>query len=158
MFGKPYSEYVRFQVPLLVAIAAVGGIRLAASIAGASDDAVKYASMTLVYFAGVLYYGLRVGPTGFGTYRHILPLVLNQSVVFHTISVIGIALSANGFPNVFDKPEFRGPGGSTETTALAHALSHLLVGMTLGTLVGWGLGSAAMATLGRPQKQPSPQV
>jgi hypothetical protein len=158
MFGKPYSDYVRFQAPFLFAIAVVGLIRLAASIAGLSDDTVKFASMTIVFFAGVVYYGLRVGRTGFGTYRHILPLVFNQSAVFHTISIIGIALSANGFPNVFDTPEFRGPGGSTETTALAHGLSHLIVGMTFGTLVGWGLGSAVMAAFGRPLKQTSPQA
>jgi hypothetical protein len=158
MFGKSYSDYVRFQTPFLIAIAAVGGVRLLASMAGIADDSVKFASMTVVYFAGVIYYGLRVGRTGFGTYRHILPLVLNQSVVFHTISIIGIALSANGFPNVFDKPEFRGPGGSAETTALAHALSHLIVGMTFGTLVGWGLGSAIMAAFVRPARQTAPQA
>src|SRR6187551_90171 len=146
LFGKPYAEYLRFQIPFLAAIALVGLLRLALSIAGTPDSQVKYASMTMVFFAGIAYYGLRVRTAGFGSYRHLLPLILNQSLVFHAVAILGITLSANGFPNVFDAPEFRGPGGSATTEALPHALSHLFVGTTLGTLVGWGVGSLLMAT------------
>ena len=152
MFGKPYAEYLRFQWPFLAIIAAVGLTRLVLSIAGAPNSAVKFVSMSVVFFAGLFYYGVRVGRSGFGTYRHLLPLVLNQSIVFHAVAILGITVSANGFPNVFDVPEFRGPGGSSETTALAHALSHLIVGTTFGTLVGWGVASLTMLIGGRPRK------
>lgn len=150
LFDKPYTDYLRFQAPILAGIAVVGLTRLLLSIGGTPDSAVKYVSMTVVFFAGILYYGLRVGRSGFGAYRHILPLVFNQSLVFHAVAILGITLSANGFPNVFDAPEFRGPGESATTTALPHALSHVFIGTTLGTLVGWGVGSALMAITGRP--------
>jgi hypothetical protein len=155
IFDKPYAEYLRYQTPLLAAIAAAGLVRLALSIAETPDAQVKYVSMTVVYFAGIAYYGLSVGRSGFGTYRHLLPLILDQSLVFHAIAILGITLSANGLPNVFDTPEFRGPGGSATSAALPHALSHLFIGTTLGTLVGWGLGSLLMLTLGR---RPDPRA
>ena len=79
---------------------------------------------------------------------HLLPSIFNQSLVFHAVAILGIALSTNGFPNEFDAPEFRGPGSTPETTALPHALSHLFVGTTMGTLVDWALGSLAMWTGG----------
>jgi len=153
MFGKPYAEYLRFQAPFLVAIAAVGFTRLAVSLAGYPTSLVKYVSMTVVFFAGLVYYGLSVGRTGFGTYRHLLPLAFNQGLVFHAVAIIGITLSANGLPNVFDVPEFRGPGATAETTALPHALSHLFIGTTVGTLVGWGVASLVMVIGGRPRRQ-----
>ena len=159
MFGKPYAEYLRFQTPFLIAIAVVGLARLVLSMGGAPDSSVKYVSMTVVFFAGIVYYGLRVGRAGFGTYRHILPLVFNQGVVFHGVAILGIALSANGLPNVFDAPEFRDPGGSATTTALPHALSHLFIGTTVGTLGGWGAGSLILATLGRASDRvPAPNA
>jgi len=153
MFGKSYAEYLRFQTPFLVALAFTGLTRLVMSIGGAPNEVVRYFSMNVVFLAGTIYYALRVGRSGFGTYRHLLPLVFNQSLVIHTIAVLGIALSANGFPNVFDAPEFRGPGSTPETTALPHALSHVFIGMTVGTLVSWGVGSLVMLVGGRPGRQ-----
>lgn len=153
MFGKSYTEYLRFQTPFLVALVVMGLARLALSIGGASNDVVKYFSMNVIFLVGTIYYGLRVGRSGFGTYRHLLPLIFNQSLVIHTIAVLGIALSANGFPNVFDAPEFRGPGSTVETTALPHALSHVFIGMTVGTLVSWAVGSLVMLIGGRPNRQ-----
>ena len=59
MFGKPYSEYLRFQTPFLVAMAVVGVLRLGLSLAGQPDSIVKFASMTAVGFAtGLLGLGI----------------------------------------------------------------------------------------------------
>jgi len=151
MFGKPYSEYIRFQTPFLAAIAVVGLIRLALSMAGQPDSVVKFASMTVVGFAGVVYYGARVRPTGFGSYRHLLPLIFNQGLIANGIAIIGIGLSVMGMPNIYDVAEFR-PPFAREATPLAHAAAHLFFGTTLGTLVGWVFGSIVMALFGRPRK------
>ena len=151
MFGKNYTDYIRFQAPVLALLAAVGLARLVLSLAGAPDPMVRYLSMTVVFFGGIVFYGLRVGRSGFGRYRHLLPLVFNQSLIFHAIAILGITLSAFGLPNVYDLPEFRGPGATAQTTALTHGLSHLFVGTTVGTLVGWGFGSLVMLIGGRPR-------
>ena len=152
MFGKPYSEYIRFQAPVLAVVAVVGLIRLVLSITGQPDSVVKFASMTAAGFAGIIYYGVRVRPGGFGSYRHLLPLIFNQGLVANGIAILGIGLSVLGLPNIYDATEFRGPFATAQTTPLQHALAHLLVGTTVGTLVGWCLGALAMLIGGRPRK------
>lgn len=151
MFGKPYSAYIRFQSPFLAAIAAVGLLRLVLSLAGQPDSVVRFASMTVVGFAGIAYYGARVRPTGFGSYRHLLPLIFNQGLIANGIAILGIGLSVMGMPNIYDVAEFR-PPFAREATPLAHAAAHLFFGTTLGTLVGWLFGSIVMAIFGRPRK------
>ena len=151
MFGKPYSEYIRFQTPFLAAIAIVGLIRLMLSIAGQPDSVVKFASMTVVGFAGIVYYGVRVRSSGFGGYRHLIPLIFNQGLIANGIAILGIGLSVMGMPNIYDVAEFR-PPFAREATPPAHAAAHLFFGTTLGTLVGWVFGSIVMAIFGRPRK------
>ncbi len=152
MFGKPYAEYIRYQLPLLGAVAAVGLLRLVLSIAGLPDSVVKFASMTAVGFAAMAYYGVTVRRRGFGTYRHLLPLVFNQGLIANAIAVLGIGLAVMGMPNIYDVPEFRGPFATAQTTPLQHALAHLLLGTTMGALVGWLFSSIVMAIFGRARK------
>jgi hypothetical protein len=152
MFGKSYSDYLRFQMPLLIVITLVGLSRLGLSLSGMPDSTVQYASMTVVGLLGVIYYGLRVGPSGFGSYRHLLPLVFNQSFIANGIAILGIGMSAMGMPNIYNAVEFRGPFGSPDTSPMVHALAHLLVGNILGSLVFWGLASLVMLVAGRPKK------
>lgn len=151
MFGKPYAEYLRFQAPVLVAVIVVGIARLVLSLAGLPDSVVRFVPMTAVALVGLLYYGLRVGRTGFGTYRHILPLVLNQTVLVNTIAIVGIAISAAGSPNIYDAPEMRGPFGAN-ATPLSHALAHLTIGNIVPTFLGWGIASLIMRFAGRPAR------
>ncbi len=73
MFEKPYADYVRYQAPILVAVAVVGLARLGLSLAGMPNSMVKHVSVTAVGFAGIFYSALRVQRTGFGSYRHMLP-------------------------------------------------------------------------------------
>ena len=149
MFGKSFAEYVRFQSPVLIAMAIVGLLRLILSIAGLPDTMVRFLSVSAVGFAGIVYYGVRVRPSGFGSYRHLLALVFIQGLVANGVAVIGIGLAVMGLPNIYDVPEFRGPFATPETTPLQHALAHMFVGTTVGALVGWGMSSIVMAIFGR---------
>lgn len=149
MFGKSFAEYVRFQSPVLIAMAIVGLLRLILSIAGLPDSMVKFLSVSAVGFAGIVYYGVRVRPSGFGSYRHLLALVFIQGLVANGVAVVGIGLAVMGLPNIYDVPEFRGPFATPETTPLQHALAHMFVGTTVGALVGWGMSSIVMAIFGR---------
>ena len=153
MFGKPYADYIRYQMPLLVAILVVGLLRLVLSTAGQPNSVVKYVSMTVVALVGVVYYGLRVGPSGFGGYKQLLPLIFNQAVIANGIAILGIGVSAMGLPNIYDAPEFRGPGGGPDTSPLAHAMAHLFIGTTVGTLVSRALGCLVMRVAGRPPRK-----
>ena len=148
MFGKPYSEYVRFQAPILIAMAVVGLLRLVLSITGLPDSTVKFVSVSAVGFAGIVYYGVRVRRSGFGSYRHLLPLIFNQGLVANGIAILGIGLAVMGMPNIYDVHEFRGPFATAETTPLQHALAHMFIGTTVGTLIGWGMSSIVMAVFG----------
>ncbi len=149
MFGKSYTEYIRFQAPILIAMAIVGLLRLVLSIAGQPDSVVKFVSVSVVGFAGIVYYGVRVRPSGFGSYRHLLPLVFNQGLVANGIAILGIGLAVMGMPNIYDVQEFRGPFATADTTPLQHALAHMFVGTTVGALMGWGMSSIVMAIFGR---------
>ena len=149
MFGKSFAEYVRFQSPVLIAMAIVGLLRLILSIAGLPDTMVRFLSVSAVGFAGIVYYGVRVRPSGFGSYRHLLALVFIQGLVANGVAVVGIGLAVMGLPNIYDVPEFRGPFATPETTPLQHALAHMFVGTTVGALVGWGMSSIVMAIFGR---------
>ena len=149
MFQKPCSEYIGFQAPILIAMAIVGLMRLGLSIAGQPDSVVRFVSVSAVGFAGIVYYGVRVRPSGFGSYRHLLPLVFNQGLVANGIAILGIALAVMGMPNIYDVHEFRGPFATAETTPLQHALAHMFIGTTLGALIGWGMSSLVMAIFGR---------
>lgn len=152
MFGKSCSEYLRFQAPILVAMAIVGLLRLGLSIAGQPDSIVSFASVSAVGFAGIVYYGVRVRPSGLGSYRHLLPLVFNRGLVANGIAILGIGLAVMGMPNIYDVQEFRGPFATAETTPLQHALAHMFIGTTIGALIGWGMSSVVMAIFGRPQR------
>ena len=152
MFGKPYSEYIRYQWPFLAGTAALGLLRLALSISGQPDSTVRFASITAFGFVSFAYYGATVRRRGFGAYRHLLPLVFNQGLIANGIAVLGIALAVSGMPNIYDAPEFRGPFATAETTPLQHALAHIFAGTTAGALVGWLFASIVMAAFGRPRR------
>jgi len=89
MFGKPVAEYLRFQRAWLILIAVVGLARLGLSLAGLPDHTVMFLSMTVAGWLAVLYYGMAVHTRGFGTYRHLLPLMLFQVVLVQAIAVLG---------------------------------------------------------------------
>jgi hypothetical protein len=140
IFGKPLSEYVRFQRGILLLTLGVGLLRLALSLAGMPNSTVRWLSMTVVLLASILYYGVRVHTAGFGSYKHLLPLAWIQSAVITAIVVAGILISAaTGTENIYSAPEY---GGTLSVGA--HIAGHLLFGLVVAPLVGWALGSLVM--------------
>src|SRR5437899_9233169 len=87
IFGKPLSDYVRFSRLFLVLIAVTGLVRLALSLGGVPNSTVKWFSMTGLMWIAVVYYAIRIHKTGFGTYKHLLPVLAVLNVVFQAIAI-----------------------------------------------------------------------
>lgn len=142
IFGKGLSEYVNFVKVFLAVILVVGILRLALSMAGVPNANVSALSMSVAVLAGALYCAVRVPKTGFGSYRHLLPLMVLLSGVANAFAALGILLAiATGQDNVFTAPEYSG-GGDGKTWV--HFGAHLILGLTLFPLILWGIGSLAM--------------
>lgn len=139
MFGKPISEYLRFQAPFLLLLGLVGVLRLAVSLAGASDRTSAFLSMNVIGWLAVIYYGVAAHGRGY-TYRQLLPLGFFQIVLQQAICVVGILLSIAGYPNVFTAPEF----SFGVQSQWLHLASHLTVGIVVPTLLFWGVASLVL--------------
>ena len=142
IFGKRFSEYVRFQQVILGLILVVGLAKLAMTLAGMPNSTTKWLSLTVLTLVGVFYYGVRVHTIGFGSYKQLLPLTFNQNVLAHAIVIVGIVIGiVTGHDNVFTAPEYSG-GGDGKTWG--HVGAHVLVGMIVATLLGWLVASIVM--------------
>jgi hypothetical protein len=150
LFGKRISEYIRFQQGFLVVIAAVGLVRLFLSLAGLPDSTVRWFSMNVPAWAGILYYGYGVHRTGFGTYKHVLPLGFFQNLVMQSIAVLGILLAMAGLPNIYAAPEY-----SFGAAPGPHLLAHLTVGMVVPPLLAWGVGSLVLLITKKAARRPA---
>ena len=140
MFGKPVSQYLSFQKWWLIALAAVGLLRLGLSLAGLPNGTVAFFSMTVVGWTAGLYYGVAVHKKGFGSYKQLVPLVLFQIVLVQSIAVVGILLAIAGLPNIYAAPEY----SFQATSQWVHALAHLTVGIVAPVLLGWGVASLVL--------------
>ena len=125
-------------------IAIAGIARLGLSLAGEPDATAKWSSMTVVGLVGVFYYGVAVHTSGFGSYKQILPLVFIQNVLMNSVAIVGIALSMAGVPNIFAAPEYSPPFAQTHQLQWVHMLGHVIGGMGIGSLLGWGVASLVM--------------
>src|SRR4051812_4543147 len=105
IFGKTLSQYLKFQRAILLLILAVGLGRLILSLAGVSNSATRWLSISVVALLGLIYYAIRVHTTGFGSYKQLLPLVFVQSVISQGIVVAGIVIAIfTHKDNVFSAP------------------------------------------------------
>lgn len=152
VFGRKLSEYVAFQKGILIAVALVGVLKLALSLAGVSDAATRWVSMTALSIAAPIYYGVAVHTKGFGSYKQLLPLIVIQSAVASAIIIVGILVSAmTGRANIFTADEY----GGTTPPAL-HIGAHVVGGMIVGPLIGWLIASIVMFVTKRVTKAPGP--
>src|SRR5215831_10750618 len=112
MFGKKLKEYVRFERWILILVVVVFALRLGLSLAGVSNayspgkfllpKETEWVSINLVLLAGILYCAIAVQTTGFGTYKHLFPLLLLQTGIAHWLVGMAIILGIlTGRNNVF---------------------------------------------------------
>ena len=142
IFGKPLGDYVQFCRLFLVLVAVIGITRLVLSLAGAPNATATWFSMTAVAWIGVVYYAIRVRTTGFGTYKHLLPIVALINLTAQAIAITAIVIAiATGTNNIFSAPEYA--FGSDGKTWL-HLGAHLVIGTTVGSLLPWLIGSLIM--------------
>jgi len=150
MFGKPLSEYVAFEKPVLILIAVVWALRLALSMAGVPVSAARFVSITWVLILASLYYGWAVGKRGFGSYKQLYGLNLVQGLFSQTLVALAIVFAMMiGKDNIYTIPEFYPPSAGHDPLGLppdgknlGHAIAHIVVaGAIVGPLVGWLLSS-----------------
>src|SRR5438034_3941200 len=135
IFGKRLSEYVAFCKPFLALILVVGIARLALSLGGVSTSIAKWLSITAVTWIGIVYYSVRVHTSGFGSYKHLLPICVLQGVVGQAIIVSGIVMAIlSGKDNIYSLPE-SAFGGDGKTWL--HVGAHLVFGTTIAPRGGW---------------------
>lgn len=142
IFGKQLSEYFAFCKVFLVLILVVGLARLALSLGGAPTSLAKWISISAVAWIGVVYYAIRVHTTGFGSYKHLLPICVLMGVTAQVVIVAGIILAIfTGQDNIFSVPEY---SFGTDGKTWLHVGAHLLLGTTIGPLISWLVGSVIM--------------
>ena len=124
----------------MILILAVGFVRLFSSLAGVSDSVVKWFSLTALAMIGIVYCAIQVPRTGFGGYKHLLPLYVMQVGTGNLIIAGGIALSAiTGKENIFSR--YSGPMANNQWL---HAAGHIADGFIIEPLIGWLIGAMIM--------------
>ena len=142
MFGKTVSQYMGFQRVVLVLIVLAFLVRLALSLTGTPNSVARWVSVTVVLLAGVVYYGVAVHTSGFGSYKQLYPLLLFQSLLAEGLVALAIVLAIlTGTDNIYTAPEYSGGGDGKNWT---HVVAHLVVGAIIIPLVSWGIGSLVM--------------
>ena len=142
MFGKTVTQYLSFQKIVLVLIVLAFLVRLALSLAGTPNSVAKWISVTVVLLVGVVYYGVAVYTSGFGSYKQLYPLVLFQSLLGEGLVALAIVLAIfTRTDNIYTAPEYSGGGDGKNWL---HVLAHLVIAAVVLPLVSWGLSSLVM--------------
>ena len=142
IFGKSVSEYFAFQKAIVILIVLVALARLTLSLAGLPTSSVKWISVTTMGLLGLVYCAIQVPRSGFGGYKHLLPLYVIQAGTANIIIAGCVALAiTTGTDNIYSLPEYS--GGSDGKTWF-HAGAHLVLGLIVGPLVAWLIGSGIM--------------
>jgi hypothetical protein len=153
MFGKTLAEYLRFQRVILALIVAAFVVRLALSMAGVANTTARWISVTVVLLVGMVYYGVAVYRTGFGSYKQLYPLMLIQSIVGEGLVALGIVLAIlTGRDNIYTVPEYSG-GGDGKTWL--HVVAHIVVAIVILPLLTWAVGSLVMLVTKKVAPRPA---
>jgi hypothetical protein len=154
IFGKTLSEYLVFYRWVLVLIAAVGVVRLVLSLAGLPNSEVKWLSVTVAGMLAMVYSAVVVHTSGFGSYRHLLPLMVLQGIVGNVVVAGGIVLAiATGTDNIYSAPEY---SGGVDGKTWTHVGAHLLLGAIIGPLVFWLVAAGIMFIVKKVARTPVP--
>jgi hypothetical protein len=142
IFGKTFSEYLRFAAGVVALVVVVGVARLVLSLAGVPVSAAKFLSVTTMALLGALYLGVKTHTSGFGSYRQLLPLMVITLGAASWVSGFAVVLAiVTGTDNIYSIPEYSG-GGDGKT--FFHAFAHFVIAPFVAGLVAWGLSSLVM--------------
>jgi hypothetical protein len=142
MFGKTVAQYLGFQKVVLAVIVLAFLVRFGLSLAGAPNSVARWASVTVVLLAGVVYYGVAVHTRGFGSYRQLYPLVLFQSLLGEGLVALAVALAVlTGTDNIYTAPEYSGGGDGKNWL---HVVAHLVIAAVVLPLLSWGVSSLVL--------------
>lgn len=142
MFGKTVAQYLGFQKVVLAVIVLAFLVRLGLSLAGTPNSVARWVSVTVVLLLGVLYYGVAVHTSGFGSYKQLYPLVLFQSLLGEGLVALAVALAIlTGSDNIYTAPEYSGGGDGKNWL---HVVAHLVIAVVVLPLVSWGVSSLIM--------------
>jgi hypothetical protein len=162
MFGKSLSEYLKLQLPILILITVVWGVRLGLSLAGVADGGARFASVTTTVALGALYYGWLLAKAG-GSFKHLYAMCLIQGLYSQVLVAAAIALAiSTGQDNLYTVPEYYPPsqGGAgpfpPDGKNWVHAIAHIVIpGFIVLPIGGWILGSLVMLALRRSSPKPA---
>jgi hypothetical protein len=123
----------------MIAIVAVGLLRLGLTLAGVPDAKVKYASMTVLIIAGAIYLGITSA-----TWRERMRASYLLILPYMSVELLALGYTwASGRPTIFHTPEY-----SFNTTLPVHFFGHLIGGLSWEPLTVFLLMQGA-AFLGR---------
>ncbi len=155
IFGKSLRDHLDFGAPVMIFVATVAVLRLGLSLAGASLEMVKYLSPTWAMILGILYFGVRVHTSGFGSFMQLLPLAVLTNVCSHWVAALAIVIGViMGTDNVYTLPEF---SGDADGKTAFHAVAHFVFGPLGFGLFGWAV-SALVMLLTKLVKRPKEPV
>jgi hypothetical protein len=142
VFGKKFSDYIRFDLWILILIAIVWAIRLGVSVTGTPFATTRWVSINIVLLLGLIYCSVTVHTTGFGSYKQLFGLLLVLNVFAHILIATGIIIGmVTGTTNAFTTPEV---SGGTNGATWFHALLHVIVS-PIAALMAWLVGSVILA-------------
>jgi hypothetical protein len=142
IFGKAFGDYLRFAAGVVALVVVVGLTRLVLSLAGAPVSAAKYVSVTTMALLGVAYLGVRTHTSGFGSYRHLLPLMVITLGAASWVSGFAVVLAImTGRDNIFSIPEY---SGGEDGKTVFHAFAHFVLAPFVAGLIAWVLSALVM--------------
>jgi hypothetical protein len=142
MFGKTVGQYLAFQKVILALIAVAFVVRLGLSLSGTPNETAKWISVTSVLLLGVVFYGVAVHTSGFGSYKQLYPLLLFQSLLGEGLVALAIVLAIfTGRDNIYTAPEYSGGGDGKNWT---HVVAHLVVAAVILPLISWVIASLVL--------------
>jgi len=129
MARRSFSDYFRFQRAIFAAIVSVFVIRLVMSWAGFPNSYTRWVSVNLVLGIGLLTIAVAIPLSGFGGYKSLFVVLLNQTVLAQGLVALAIIAGIiTGVDNVYTTPEFaRSPNGKI----WGHVIAHLVFSMIL---------------------------
>ena len=140
LFGKNLPDYLRFVRTGIILILAMGVIRFIVGASGVPyDRATHLVSMTIVTLFAALIYGQRAKASGFGGYRHLLPVAFLLAATTYGFIIVAILIEGLGGIHGY----FHAPGAGQAPAGMGigdHIVGQLIV-MAVSGVVLWGVFS-----------------